>query len=88
MLITIRYIGDWLSSGKTDIPHIVNNSNHKIQVNKKVHRTIGSQVSLTGRPTFIPRKIPVLIYVRGCVDPRAIMLLEGLGQLKNPMTSS
>jgi hypothetical protein len=23
----------------------------------------------------------------GCVDPRAIVRLEGLGQLKNPMTS-
>jgi hypothetical protein len=29
----------------------------------------------------------VLISVRGCVDPRAIVRLEKLGQLKNPMTS-
>jgi hypothetical protein len=36
------------------------------------------------RPPFTPRKIPV----RGWVDARAIVRLEGLGQLKNPMTSS
>jgi hypothetical protein len=29
----------------------------------------------------------VLIIVRGSFDPRAIMLLEGLDQLKNSMTS-
>jgi hypothetical protein len=30
-----------------------------------------------------PRKIPVLISIRGRVDLRGIMRLEGLGQLKN-----
>jgi hypothetical protein len=30
----------------------------------------------------------VLISVRGLVDPRAIIQLEGLGQLKNPVASS
>jgi hypothetical protein len=30
----------------------------------------------------------VLISVRGLVDPRATVWLEGLSQLKNPMTSS
>jgi hypothetical protein len=29
----------------------------------------------------------VLISVRGCVDLKAIVWLEGLGQSKNPMTS-
>jgi hypothetical protein len=35
-----------------------------------------------------PGRFLVLISVRGCVDPRAIVRLEGLGQLENPMTSS
>jgi hypothetical protein len=32
-------------------------------------------------------RLVVLISVRGWVDPRAIVWLEGSGQLKNPMTS-
>jgi hypothetical protein len=41
--------------------------------------------ALRARP---PQKFLVLISVRVWVDPRAIVRLEGLGQLKNPMTSS
>jgi hypothetical protein len=40
-----------------------------------------------GRP-LPPGKFLVLISVRGCVDPRTIVLLEGFGQLKSLMTSS
>jgi hypothetical protein len=39
-------------------------------------------------PPLPPGRFLVLITVRGIVDPRAIMLLERLGQLKNPMTLS
>jgi hypothetical protein len=40
-----------------------------------------------GRP-LPPGRFVVLISVRGYVDPRAIVRLEGLGQLKNPIASS
>jgi hypothetical protein len=40
-----------------------------------------------GRPVP-PGRFLVLISVRSRVDPRAIVRLEGLGQLKNPMTLS
>jgi hypothetical protein len=39
-----------------------------------------------GRP-LPPGRFLVLISVRGRVDPRAILRLEGLGQLKNTMNS-
>jgi hypothetical protein len=41
----------------------------------------------SGRPVS-PRRILVLISVRSWVDPRTIVWLEGVGQLKNPTTSS
>jgi hypothetical protein len=53
--------------------------------------TIGSQMAVSlpalraGRP-LPPGRFLVLISVRGGVDTRAIVRLEGLGQLKNPMT--
>jgi hypothetical protein len=47
----------------------------------------GEVVSPTRRLPFTPPgRFLVLIPVRGGVDPRAIVLLEGSGQLKNPMT--
>jgi hypothetical protein len=45
-------------------------------------------VRLTCRPPFIPPgRFLVLIYVRVWVDPRAIVQLEGLGQLKKSTSS-
>jgi hypothetical protein len=40
-----------------------------------------------GRP-LTPGRFLVLISVTGLVDPRAIVRLDGLAQLKNPMISS
>jgi hypothetical protein len=49
----------------------------------------GKVVSLTLRsPFYHSGKFLVLISVRAWVNPRAIVRLKGLGQLKNPMTSS
>jgi hypothetical protein len=47
----------------------------------------GCQPYAPGR-SLPPGKFLVLISLRGSVDSRAIVRLQGLGQLKNPMTSS
>jgi hypothetical protein len=44
--------------------------------------------SRSGRPHFTVIEILILISVRGGVEHSAIVRLEGIGQLKNPMTSS
>jgi hypothetical protein len=55
--------------------------------------TIGSQMAVNlsalraGCPLH-PGRFLVLISVRGWVDPGAVVRLEGLGQLKSPMTST
>ena len=48
----------------------------------------GKVISLTHRPFLPPGNNPVIIYVRGCVDPRVIVRSEGLCQGKIPMTTS
>jgi hypothetical protein len=51
--------------------------------------TDGSEtVNLRCQPPFNPRRFLVPISVRCWVNPRATVWLEGLGQLRNPMTSS
>jgi hypothetical protein len=45
------------------------------------------QALRTGR-LLLPGRFLVLIFVIGLVDPKVLVQLEGLGQLKNPMTSS
>jgi hypothetical protein len=49
----------------------------------------GEVVSLMRRPPIYPQKDSWYSFLlRGRVDPRAIMRLEGLGQLEIPVTSS
>jgi hypothetical protein len=48
----------------------------------------GEVVSPMHQPPFTPRKIPGTHFFRGWIDPRSIVWPEGLGKLKNPVTSS
>jgi hypothetical protein len=66
--------------GKTSrLPHFLENR----------LKDCGEVVSLTRRGSPLPPgRFLVLISVRGWVDLRAIVRLEGLGQLKNPTTTS
>jgi hypothetical protein len=58
-----------------------------------IFQTIGSRMAVRLSASRAGRPVPAgrfreIISVRGWVAPRAIVRLEGLGQLKNPMTSS
>jgi hypothetical protein len=44
--------------------------------------------ALSVGPPFPPGRVLLLISVRSLYDPRAVVRLEELGHLKNPMTSS
>jgi hypothetical protein len=62
-----------------------------VTVSFQIFYTIGSQmaVRLSALSAVRPlhkRRFLVLISVRGSLDPRAKVRLEGLGQLKNPIT--
>jgi hypothetical protein len=48
----------------------------------------GEVVSLTRRPPLTSRNIPGTHFFRGRVDPRTVVRLEGLDELKNPTTPS
>jgi hypothetical protein len=57
-----------------------------------IFKTIGSQMAvrlsaLRADSPLTPGRLLVLISVRCLVDPRTIVWLEGLGQLKNAITS-
>jgi hypothetical protein len=43
--------------------------------------------ALSAGRTLPPERFLVLIYAGGCVDRGIILRLEGLAQLKNPITS-
>ena len=59
------------------------------QISRQSTHEGGKVVSPTHRPPLTAQEIfPVLIFVRGWVDPRATVRPEGLGQWKIPMTPS
>jgi hypothetical protein len=66
-----------LGCERSRLPHLLDNR----------LRDGGKAPSLTPWQPFTPRRFLVLISVSSWVDPSAIVRLEGLGHLKNPITS-
>jgi hypothetical protein len=55
---------------------------------KSAHRWRWGSQPYAPDALYFPERFLVLISVRGWVDPRDMVWLEGIGQLRNPMTSS
>jgi hypothetical protein len=73
-IIIIGRVSPW-GCEMSKLPHFVGN----------LFTDGGKMSSLRRQPPS--GRFPVLISVQGCADPMAKVWLQGLGQLKNPMTS-
>jgi hypothetical protein len=78
--IPVRGRGDPQGCDTSRLPHFLDKSTHRWRWDCQPY-------SPTGYP-LPPGRFLVLISVRSWVDPRVIVRLEELGQLKNPVTSS
>jgi hypothetical protein len=59
-----------------------------LQISRQSAHEGGKVVSSMYRPSLPPEIFPVLIFVKGLVNPRDLVRPEGLCQSKNPVTPS